>query len=117
MMKTAQVMLKFDAAKLKALEFYLPQNGTSVEEELRGHLDEIYKNEVPDAVKEFIRFQSNGREPDNVQEKNAPDQTKTTADSSKPACRLKVGTQKTETPVPKAEPVPQTESPEMGMKL
>lgn len=116
-MKTAQVMLKFDAAKLKALEFYLPQNGTSVEEELRSHLDEIYKNEVPDAVKEFIRFQSNGREPDNVQANSSPDQSITPADSPKPARRLKVDAQKSGTPAPKTEPAAQTESPGMSMKL
>lgn len=109
-MKTAQVLLKFDAAKLKALEFYLPQNGTSVEEELRNHLDEIYRNEVPDAVKEFIRFQSGGKELDNAQEKNSPDQTKSSAESSKPSRRQKAT-------VPKAEPAVQTELSEIGMKL
>ena len=58
-MKTTQVILRFDVAKLKALQYYLPQNGTSVEEELKNHLEEIYNDQVPDSVKDFLKFQSN----------------------------------------------------------
>lgn len=68
-MKTTQVMLRFDAAKLKALQYYLPQNGTSVEEELQNHLEEIYNDQVPDNVKDFLKFQSNDSSLENKAEK------------------------------------------------
>lgn len=57
-MKTTQIQLRFDAAKLKALEFYLPNNGTSVEEELQKKFNELYDNEVPQSVKDFLKFQT-----------------------------------------------------------
>ena len=57
-MKTTQIQLRFDAAKLKALEFYLPNNGTTVEEELHKKFDELYDNEVPQSVKDFLKFQT-----------------------------------------------------------
>ncbi|MDD4493566.1 MAG: DUF6103 family protein [Eubacteriales bacterium] len=57
-MKTTQIQLRFDAAKLKALEFYLPNNGTTVEEELHKKFDDLYDNEVPQSVKDFLKFQS-----------------------------------------------------------
>ena len=57
-MKTTQLQFRFDAAKLKALEFYLPNNGTSVEEELQKKFNELYDNEVPQNVKDFLKFQS-----------------------------------------------------------
>lgn len=57
-MKTTQMQIRFDAAKLNALNFYLPQKGTSVEDELRNKIDELYASEVPENVKQFIGFQT-----------------------------------------------------------
>ena len=72
-MKKAMINLKYDQAKLKALECYLPQNGTTVEDELLKHLDSIYDNQVPEDVKKFINFQygenSPSDEPEESQEK------------------------------------------------
>lgn len=57
-MKKMSITLKFDAAKLKAIQYYLPKNGMTVEDELRKHLDEIYDEKVPQDVKDFVHFQS-----------------------------------------------------------
>lgn len=103
-MKTTQIMLRFDAAKLKALEYYLPQNGTTVEEELKNRLEDIYKNQVPDNVKEFIRFQSGNKELNDSQTENTPEQTEDAAESGKPSRRQKSSS-------PKAEAASQTEAP------
>ena len=62
-MKTTPIQIRFDANKLNALNCYLPMNGKTVEEELQKHLAELYENEVPDNVKQFIKFQS-GEETD-----------------------------------------------------
>lgn len=72
------MQLRFDAAKLKALEFYLPNNGTSVEEELQKKFNELYNNEVPQSVKDFLKFQSGDKEFDSTQENN-PEQSDTSA--------------------------------------
>ena len=97
-MKTTQIQLRFDAAKLKALEFYLPNNGTSVEAELQKKFDELYDNEVPQSVKDFLKFQSGDKSFDAVQE-NDTEQTDTPTDSGKPSRRLKKAEAATEAPV------------------
>ena len=47
--------LSYDTRKLQALQYYLPQNGTSVEAAIVAHLDGIYDTQVPENVKEFLR--------------------------------------------------------------
>lgn len=108
-MKTTQIMIRFDAAKLKALEFYLPQNGTNVEEELKKRLDEIYTNEVPDNVKEFIRFQTGNGDSNDVQAENETEQSEESSESSKPSRRQKTSS-------PKAEAA-QSETPGMTLNM
>ena len=93
-MKTTQIQLRFDAAKLKALEFYLPNNGTSVEQELQRKFDELYDNEVPQSVKDFLKFQSGDKSFDAVQE-NGSEQTDTPA-ADKPSRRQKNSSPKAE---------------------
>lgn len=57
-MKTTPVQIRYDANKLNALNFYLSQNGKTVEEELQKNLAELFEQEVPENVRQFIRFQS-----------------------------------------------------------
>lgn len=78
-MKQTPIAFKFDAAKLKALQYYLPKNGTTVEEELRKHLNEIYDEQVPKDVKDFVHFQANGAD---LTEDHSQDQTSEDADES-----------------------------------
>ena len=86
-MKTTQIQLRFDAAKLKALEFYLPSNGTSVEEELQKKFDELYETQVPQNVKDFLKFQTGDKSFDAVQD-NSAEQSDTPA-ADKPSRKLK----------------------------
>lgn len=48
----------FDAAKLKALNFYLPQTGSSVEDELKKHLDQLFEERIPENIRQFIQYQT-----------------------------------------------------------
>ena len=89
--------MRFDAAKLKALEFYLPNNGTSVEEELQKKFDELYDNEVPQSVKDFLKFQNGDKEFDTAIE-NGVEQTEASADD-KPSRRQKNSSPKAEAAV------------------
>lgn len=79
-MKTTQIQLRFDAAKLKALEFYLPNNGTSVEEELQKKFNELYDNEVPQSVKDFLKFQT-GEHSTTQDQENGEVKSDTTAEN------------------------------------
>lgn len=102
-MKKIPVQLRFDAAKLKALEYYLPQAGTSVEEELQKRFDELYDNEVPQNVKEFLKFQNGEHTDDEKLTADNNSQDEKTSDG-KPAKRQKQS-------APKAEAAAQTEAP------
>ena len=77
-MKKTPITLKFDSAKLKALQYYLPKNGMTVEEELQKYLDEIYDEKVPQDVKDFVHFQSGNSD---SPEENEQDQTADGSDS------------------------------------
>lgn len=107
-MKTTQIQLRFDAAKLKALEFYLPNNGTSVEQELQKKFDELYDNEVPQNVKDFLKFQSGDKSYDTALE-NDTEQTDTPT-AEKPSRRQKSSS-------PKAEAVTEAPAMESGQTL
>lgn len=93
-MKTTQIQLRFDAAKLKALEFYLPNNGTSVEQEMQKKFDELYNNEVPQNVKDFLKFQTGDKSFDTVQENSAEQSDAPT--NEKPSRRQKNSSPKAE---------------------
>ena len=55
MRKETVLHLSYDTRKLQALQYYLPQNGTSVEAAIVALLDGIYDTQVPENVKEFLR--------------------------------------------------------------
>ena len=48
----------FDTAKLKALNFYLPQMGSSVEDELKKYLDQLFEERIPENIRQFIQYQT-----------------------------------------------------------
>ena len=99
-MKKTPVQLRFDAAKLKALEYYLPQAGTTVEEELQKRFDELYDNEVPMDVKNFLKFQTGESSPEEDTTVNSRQDEKNP--DGKAAKRKKFSV--------KPEPAPQPES-------
>ena len=51
----------FDATKLKVLNFYLPQMGLSVEDELKKHLDQLFEERIPENIRQFIQYQTGGQ--------------------------------------------------------
>jgi len=57
-MKNTQINIRYDAAKLNALRFYTKGNERSIEEELTQHLEELYEKNVPQNVREYIKYQS-----------------------------------------------------------
>ena len=58
MMKTAQLIIPFDAEKLSALRLYAAKKEVSLETELTGAVDRLYKKLAPAAVREYIENRS-----------------------------------------------------------
>lgn len=56
--KQTQVGTRFSEPKAKALEYYLQKQGRSVEQELKDFSDRIYKERVPDEVREYLSSQN-----------------------------------------------------------
>ncbi|PWL99689.1 MAG: hypothetical protein DBY04_01155 [Clostridiales bacterium] len=48
----------FDATNLKALNFYLPQMGLSVEDKLKKYLDQRFEERIPENIRQFIQYQT-----------------------------------------------------------
>lgn len=57
-MKQIQVGTKFSEPKAKALEYYLQKQGKSIEQELKDYLDQIYREQVPGEVREYVQSQN-----------------------------------------------------------
>ena len=89
-MKNTTVNVRFDAAKLNALRFYTKGNERSIEEELAQHFEELYDKNVPQNVREYIKYQSGDHtetpENDETSEQNtaqrAPRRTRSHAQSA-----------------------------------
>ena len=75
-MKKTPVKINFNSAKLKALQHYLQQNDSSVEEELRDYLDEIYDQEVSQELKDAFNSQSDDMDVDSEDGKKLSDSDK-----------------------------------------
>lgn len=67
-MKQTTILVKFDAERLKAILYNLPDRDSGIEAELRRHLEEMYESRVADEVKKFIAYQ----EPVNTSERAKP---------------------------------------------
>ena len=78
-MKNTQINIRYDAAKLNALRFYTKGNEQSIEEELMRHLEELYEKNVPQNVREYIKYQSGDHteapENDETSEQNTAQRT------------------------------------------
>ena len=68
-----------------------------MERELQKKFDELYDNEVPQSVKDFLKFQSGDKEFDSAQENN-PEQSDTSA-NEKNSRRQKIFSPKAEAAV------------------
>ena len=57
-MKQQQVSVKFSTPRYRALCYYLEKEGKSIESELQKKLDEMYCDQVPKEVQEYVKAQN-----------------------------------------------------------
>lgn len=69
-MAEKEIKINFPEAKMEALEFFLSENNTTVEDALKEQLDKIYEKNVPQQVKKFVE-----REVQPRQEQAAPEES------------------------------------------
>jgi len=113
-MKKTPIIFKFDMAKVKALSYYLPKNGMSIESELQKRLEEIYNKEVPQEVKDYVNFQSGNTD---SQDKNAQKQSDNNSDSSSKSDKKQTRTKKNEQTNEKALESVEPANPGMAMNM
>lgn len=53
-MAEKQITVSYGALKLQALEFYMKEEGNSIEAALKEQLDKLYQKNVPKQVQEFL---------------------------------------------------------------
>ena len=75
-MADKEIKIGFEKVKLEALEFFLGQNNSSVEEQLKESLDKMYTKQVPSQVRLFVERNMNGQA--ESQESNEPVREETT---------------------------------------
>lgn len=71
-MKQQQVSVKFPTPRYKALSYYLEKEGIKIEEELQKKLEEMYREQVPKEVQEFVKAQSPDEYADEEQQSEQP---------------------------------------------
>ena len=64
-MKKQTISAQMSSPKYNALTYYLEKQNKNLETELREHLDELYREQVPKDVQEYIASQ-------NPEEEEAP---------------------------------------------
>lgn len=69
-MKQTIINLKFDTVKYKALEYYLSKQNKTIEKELQKFLEDLFGEQVPEAVREYIKSQNPELEVQTQQEQN-----------------------------------------------
>ena len=74
MSKQTQIALKYSDPKAKALGYYLEKQGKSIEKELQDYLEQMYKEQGPDSVREYVQAQNPDEE--TKEEKQDGKQTK-----------------------------------------
>lgn len=57
-MKQQTVTVKYDQTKYDALAHYLAKQDKSIEEELKKYLGDLYKDQVPEQVREYLQSQN-----------------------------------------------------------
>lgn len=57
-MKQTIINLKCDTVKYKALEYYLSKQNKTIEKELQKFLEDLYGEQVPEPVREYIKSQN-----------------------------------------------------------
>ena len=57
-MKQQQISVKYSTPRYKALCYYLEKDGKSIESELQKKLEEMYRDQVPKEVQEYVKSQN-----------------------------------------------------------
>lgn len=57
-MKKSEIVLNFEEEKLDALAYFLGKENTTPQKELAQTLEELYRQHVPDATREYIESKS-----------------------------------------------------------
>lgn len=65
-MKKQTLCVQYSTPKYKALEYYLEKQNKRIEDILADHLEEIYKEQVPKEVQEYVKAQN----PDDEEQKD-----------------------------------------------
>ena len=66
-MKQQQVSVKFSTPRYRALCYYHEKEGTDIEGELQKKLEEMYRDQVPKDVQEYVKAQNPGEDMDDDQ--------------------------------------------------
>lgn len=69
-MAEKEIKISFPEAKMEALEFFLSENNTTVEDALKEQLDKIYEKNVPQQVKKFVEREVMPRQEQAAQEES-----------------------------------------------
>ena len=64
-MRKQTLCVQYSTPKYKALEYYLEKQNKKIEDMLAEHLEEIYKEQVPKDVQEYVKSQN----PDDEEQK------------------------------------------------
>lgn len=74
-MAEKEIKISFPEAKMEALEFFLSENNTTVEEALKEQLDKIYEKNVPQQVKKFVEREVTPRQAQAAPEESVQERT------------------------------------------
>ena len=66
-MKQQQVSVKFSTPRYRALCYYLEKDGKDIEGELQKKLEEMYRDQVPKDVQEYVKAQNPSEDMDEDQ--------------------------------------------------
>ncbi len=73
-LKSQKITAEFPTPRYRALHYYLEKEGKSIESELRKHLEQMYREQVPKDVQEFMQYEH----PELDQDDEHPGEAKTT---------------------------------------
>ena len=113
-MAEREIKITFPEVKMEALEFFLREQNTTVEQVLKEHLDKTYEKSVPQQVRKFVESKITLQQ-ESVQEEEPQRQTRGQGRRStrQNAVREAVSEQEDSGMQPTVEP----EEPETGMVM
>ena len=57
-LKAQKITAELPTPRYRALHYYLEKEGKSIESELRKHLEQMYREQVPKDVQEYVKAQN-----------------------------------------------------------